>query len=118
MGDAGSREEPLGPSVWLGSRPFTAATQVSEFEGEVSWQLPSWSLGLRIDHLLEVFTQKAPCWLCRASLKVNEALTRESERSCLAALRLHHPRGWSREFPLPPALASRFPPELSPGRKY
>ena len=60
MGDAGSREEPLGPSVWLGSRPFTAATQVSEFEGEVSWQLPSWSLGLRIDHLLEVFTQKAP----------------------------------------------------------
>lgn len=108
MGDAGSREEPLGPSMWPGSRPFTAATQVSEFEGKVSWQLPSWSLGLRIDHLFEVFTQEAPSWLCRV------ASPERSERSCLAALRLHPPRGWSRGFSLPPTTGFQISSRAEP----
>ena len=75
MGSGGCEQE-RGASEWSGSLPFTAAAQVSEFEGKLSWQLPSWSLGHENQSALEDFTQETPSWPCRASLKVKEFLIR------------------------------------------
>lgn len=75
MGSGGGKWE-RGASECSGSLPFTAAAQVPEFEGKVSSQLPSWSLGHENQSALEDFTQETPSWLCRASLKVKEFLIR------------------------------------------